>query len=162
MKRGTDYSMWMVRGAVALMLVALCWSVLLLAGERGFRRQLARQAVLAQRLSVLDREADALESYRQPFGALAAEDPENLAKRIFADGGAPTIRVETSTPADTLRLHTITVDYENVDYERLVERIRAAEAQRPPLKLTACVFEAAAGKTGMGKARLTLESVEWR
>lgn len=162
MKRGTDYSTWMVCGAVVLLLAALLWSVLLLAGEPVFRRQLARQAALAQRLSALDREAAALEAYRQPFAALPAGDPETQAKRLFAADGAPAIRVETSVSDETLRLHTITVDYENMDYAALVVSIRAAEAERPPLKLTACVFEAAPGKTGEGRARLTFEQIEWR
>jgi hypothetical protein len=152
----------MVRGALGLLLAALLWLVLLLAGEPQFRRQLARQAALAQRLNALDREAAALDAYRLPFAALAADNPEAVARHLFDVDGTPAIRVETSTPAETLRLHTITVDYENVEYERLVERIRAAEAARPPLKLTACVFEAAPGKTGEGRARLTFEQIEPR
>lgn len=162
MKRGTDYSSWMVRGAVLLLLAALLWSVLLLAGEPGFRRQLARQAALAQRLTELDQAAADLEAYRQPFADAAAADPEALAKRIFAADSTPEIRVETTTPAETLRLHTITVDEGDVDYATLVERIRAVEAVRPPLKLTGCVFEAAPDKTGEGRARLMFEQIEWR
>lgn len=162
MKRGTDYSIWMVRGAAAALLAALLWSVLLLAGEPGFRRQLARQAARAQRLTALDREAAALEAYRQPFADAAAADPDAVARRLFAVGSAPEIRVETTAPADTFKLHTVTVHYEAVAYESLTARIRAAEAERPPLKLTGCVFEAAAGKTGEGRARLTFEQIEWR
>ncbi len=162
MNRGTDTSTWMVRGAAALLLAALFGSVLLLAGEPAFRRQCARQARLLQRLTALDREAAALEAYRQPFADLPAADPEALAKRLFAADGAATIRVETSVPHETLRLHTITADYGTVEYAALVARIRAAEAARPPLKLTGCVFEAAPGKTGTGQARLTFEQIEWR
>jgi len=152
----------MVRAAVLLLLAALLWSLLLLAGEPGFRRRLARQAALAPRLAAMDQEAAALEAYRQPFAGLAATDPATVARRLFAADSTPEIRVETTVPDDTLRLHTITVDYGNVDYAALVERIRAAEAERPPLKLTGCVFEAAAGKTGVGKARLTFDLVAWR
>ncbi len=162
MKRGTDYSTWMVRAGAALLLAALLWSVLLLAGEPGFRRQCARQAALAQRLAAMDREAAALEAYRQPFAGTAAADPETVAKRLFADGSAPEIRVETTAPADTFKLHTVTVHHDSVAYESLTARIRAAEAERPPLKLTGCGFEAAPGKTGEGRARLTFEQIEWR
>lgn len=162
MKRGSDYSTWMVWGATALLLVALLWSVLLLAGEPAFRRQLARQAALAPHLAVLDQEAAVLEAYRQPFADAAAADPEAVARRLFADASTPEIRVDTAAPAETFKLHTVTVHDEAVDYGSLTARIRAAEAGHPPLKLTACVFEAAPGKTGEGCARLTFEQIEWR
>jgi len=162
MKRVTDYSSWMIRGAAVLLLAALLWSVLLLAGEPGFRRQCARQAALVQRLAAMDREAAALEAYHQPFAGTVAADPAALAKRLFADGSAPEIRVETTAPSDTFKLHTVTVDFDSVAYESLTARIRAAEADRPPLKLTGCGFEAAPGKTGEGRARLTFEQIAWR
>lgn len=163
MKRVTDYSIWMVRTAAVLLLAALSWSLLLLAGEPAFRRQVAGLAAQASRLAALDREAAALVACRQPFTGTAAADPEAAARRFFpADGSAPEIRVETTAPADTFQLHAITVNYEAVAYGSLTERIRAAEAERPPLKLTGCVFEAATGKTGEGRARLTFEQIAWR
>lgn len=162
MKRGLDYSMWMVRSTAVLLLAALFWSVLLLAGEPGFRRQLAAQAAQVSRLAAMDREAASLDAYREPFAEVAAADPVAVAKRLFTDGSAPEIRVETTVPADTLQLHTITVNYEAVAYGSLTARIRAAEAERPPLKLTGCVLEAAPGKTGEGRARLTFEQIAWR
>lgn len=158
----TTYGTWMVRGAAGLLLAALIWSALLLAGEPGFRRQLSRQTALAQRLSDLEQAAAVLEAYRQPFADVAVTAPEVVARRALAAGSATEIRVETTSPADTFKLHTVTVDYEAVAYTSLTARIRAAEMERPPLKLTGCVFEAAPGKTGEGRARLTFEQIEWR
>ncbi len=162
MKHNMNKSVWVSRAAAALLLAALLWSVLLLAREPAFRQQRARQAALASRLAVLEREEAALEAYRQPFDGIAATDPAAQAKRLFAIDGTPEIRVETTAPADALRLHTITVHDEAAVFDTLDARIRAAEAVRPPLKLTGCVLEAAPGKTGEGRALLTFEQIEWR
>lgn len=162
MKPDRGANRWMSGGAAVLLLGAVLWSVWLLSGESEFRRQTDQQAALAQQLASLQQDAAALEAYRLPFAGFGVVDPEAEGRRVFAGTGSPTIRVETAALLETLRLHTVTVDYAHVDYAVLVERIRVAEAARPPLKLTGCVFEAAPGKTGGGQARLTFELAEWR
>jgi hypothetical protein len=147
--------------ATILTLAAMLWSLLLLAREPALQRQRALQGEQESELRELERESATLDALRQPYeGTDRGADPERLARDLFGTGAAADIRLETVALHESFRLHTITVDYATVVFETLPARIRAAEALRPPLKLTACVLEAAPGKTGEGRARLTLERVE--
>lgn len=149
--------------AALLATVALAWSALLLAREPAYRRALARQAALEARLEALERDAAALDALRRAFADAGGNvDANRRMQDLFGKDTTARFQVETTAPSDQFRLHTATVDYAVVVYETLTARIRAAEALRPPLKLTACVLEAAPGKTGEGRARLTFEQVEWR
>lgn len=149
--------------AVFLTLIGLAWSALLLAREPAFRRQQKRQITLENKLRVLENDAGALEALRQAFVAVGnGVNVNQQTKDIFGNDPAADIRIETATSSKPFRLHPVTVDYAFVVFETLTARIRAAEALRPPLKLTACVLEAAPGKTGEGHARLTFERIEWQ
>lgn len=149
--------------ATALLLAALLWSALLLAREPAKQRQRDKQQTLTARLAALEREAATLEAFRQPFtGIVADKDLNSQLTSVFGSDGTARTQIETDSPTDSFTLHSVTVDYESVNYTTLTAHIRRAEALRPPLKLTDCLLEAAPGKSGEGRAQLKFERIEWR
>lgn len=149
--------------AALLAAIALSWTAILMAREPAYRHALARQAALETRLEALERDAAALDALQRPFADADGDgDVNRRMQDLFGKDPAARFHLETTTLAEQFQLHTATVDFAEVGYATLTARIRAAEALRPPLKLTACVLEAAPGKTGEGRARLTFEQIEWR
>lgn len=151
-------------GVAALLAIsAVAWSAVQLMREPTFRREQAQQREMEARLATLERDAAILDALRRPFAnAGGGVDVNRQLQDIFGADGTVKVNDETIAPSDQFQVHYATVDYSEVAYETLTARIRAAEALRPPLKLTACVLEASPGKTGEGRSRLSFEQIKWR
>ncbi len=145
--------------AMLLCLLAAGWSLLLMAGEPTFRRDMEWYCGLDAQTTALEHQAAELDALAAPFAARTGTADSN--RDITSLFGSAQIQTETGESA-SYRLTTFTVTYPLVSFNNLVDPLNATESMRPPFKLISCHLEATPGKTGEGRARLVFEHVTWR
>ncbi len=162
MKPQPRYHDYLYVAAMLLAVTAIGWSLWLLSETPAFLRQAGRRQQLIVQLEALEKENAVLDALIRPFAETpAAEDLRRHLEEIFNNTDPERMGMDTVLIAERFSLHTVTVDEAHILYASLVERIREAEALRPPLKLAACLLEPAPGKSAEGRAVLTFERIEW-